>query len=87
LPICRGTNSEGRSQGIVEITASDCSPVEISLVAITKKRLKLQPRLHTLLQIVEVNLFEKIYIIQLVTKALRQEIMTETRNQLNLFNS
>ena len=57
------------------------------LVAIAKKRLKLQPSLHTLLQIAEVNLFEKIDIIQLVTKALRQEIMTETANQLNLFDS
>jgi hypothetical protein len=57
------------------------------LVAITKKRLKLQPSLHTLLQIVEVNLFEKIDIIQLVTRALRQEIMVETANQLNLFGS
>lgn len=57
------------------------------LVAIAKKRLKLQPSLHTLLQIVEVNLFEKIDIIQLVTKALRQEIMAETDDQLNLFGS
>ena len=57
------------------------------LVAIAKKRLKLQPSLHTLLQIVEVNLFEKINIIQVVTKALRQEIMAETDNQLNLFGS
>jgi len=57
------------------------------LVAIAKKRLKLQPSLHTLLQIVEVNLFEKIEINQLVTKALRQEIMAETDNQLNLFGS
>jgi hypothetical protein len=57
------------------------------LVAVAKKRLKLQPSLHTLLQIVEVNLFEKIDIIQLVTKALRQEIMAETDNQLNLFGS
>jgi len=36
---------------------------------------------------VEVNLFEKIDIIQLVIKALRQEIMAETANQLNLFGS
>ncbi len=57
------------------------------LVAIAKKRLKLQTSLHTLLQIVEVNLFEKTDIIQVVTKALRQEIMTETPNQLNLFGS
>jgi hypothetical protein len=36
---------------------------------------------------VEVNLFEKIDIIQLVNKALRQEIMAEADNQLNLFGS
>jgi hypothetical protein len=57
------------------------------LVAIAKKRLKLQISLHTLLQILEVNLFEKIDIIQLVTKALRQENETEIANQLNLFGS
>ena len=57
------------------------------LVAIAKKRLKLHISLHTLLQILEVNLFEKIDIIQLVTKALRQENETEIANQLNLFGS
>ena len=57
------------------------------LVAIAKKRLKLQISLHTLLQILEVNLFEKIDIIQLVTKALRQENETEIANQLNLLGS
>ena len=57
------------------------------LVAIAKKRLKLQISLHTLLQILEVNLFEKIDIIQLVTKALRQENETEIANQLNIFGS
>lgn len=57
------------------------------LVAIAKKRLKLQPTLHTLLQIVEVNLFEKTDIIHVVNKALRQEITIETGNQLNLFSS
>ena len=57
------------------------------LVAIAKKRLKLQISLHTLLQILEVNLFEKIDIIHLVTKALRQENETEIANQLNLFGS
>jgi len=57
------------------------------LVAIARKRLKLQPSLHTLLQIVEVNLFEKTDIIQVVTKALRQEIVIEDSNQLNLYGS
>ena len=57
------------------------------LVAITKKRLKLQPSLHTLLQIVGVNLFEKTDVIQLVKKALRQEIMAETDKQVKLLGS
>jgi len=40
----------------------------------------LQPTLHSLLQIVEVNLFEKVDIILLVIQALRRELMTETDN-------
>ena len=40
-----------------------------------------------LLQIMEVNLFEKTDIIQVVDKAMRQETTPETGNQLNLFTS
>ena len=43
------------------------------IVAIVKKRLHLPGSLHTLLQIMEVNLFEKTDIIQVVEKAMRQE--------------
>jgi len=57
------------------------------LVAIVKKRLHLRGSLHTLLQIMEVNLFEKTDIIQVVEKAMRQETALETDNQLNVFTS
>ena len=57
------------------------------LVAIVKKRLHLPGSLHTLLQIMEVNLFEKTDIIQVVEKAMRQETIPEPDNQLNLFSS
>ena len=52
------------------------------LVAIVKKRLHLPGSLHTLLQVMEVNLFEKTDIIQVVEKAMRQETIPETDNQL-----
>ena len=52
-----------------------------------KKRLKLQLSIHTLHQIVEVGLFEKIDIIQVVIKAFKQKITVEIPNQLNLFGS
>ncbi len=57
------------------------------LVAIMKKRLNLPGSLHTILQILEVNIFEKKPIIQLVRDSLKQEYMTEPSNQLNLFDS
>jgi hypothetical protein len=55
------------------------------LVAIVKKRLSLPGSLHTILQILEVNLFEKIPISQLVNDAIDHEIDTHDDNQLNLF--
>lgn len=55
------------------------------LVAIVKKRLKLPGSLHTILQILEVNLFEKKPISQLVTNASDHEIEQHDDNQLNLF--
>ena len=57
------------------------------LVAIMKKRLNLPGSLHTILQILEVNIFEKKPIIQLVRDSFKQEYMTEPSNQLNLFDS
>ena len=57
------------------------------LVAILKKRLDLPGSLHTILQILEVNIFEKRPIIQIVKDAYKQEPEPHSCNQLNLFNS
>ena len=57
------------------------------LVAIMKKRLSLPGSLHTILQIMEVNIFEKKPIIQLVRDALKQKPEPVISNQMNLFNS
>jgi hypothetical protein len=56
------------------------------LVAILKKRLNLSVSLHTLLQILEVNIFEKKPIQQLVRDALKHNAEPEISNQMNLFN-
>ena len=55
------------------------------MVAILKKRLDLPGSLHTILQIPEVNIFDKRSIIQIVKDAYKQEPVL--CNQLNLFNS
>ena len=55
------------------------------LVAIVKKRLNLSGSLHTILQILEVNLFEKIPISQLVEATINYETESRDDNQLNLF--
>jgi len=57
------------------------------LVAILKKRLHLPGSLHTILQILEVNMFEKRPINQIVKDAYKQEPEPIVCNQLNLFNS
>jgi len=57
------------------------------LGAIMKKRLQLTGSLHTILQILEVNIFEKRPIIQIVKDAYKQEPEPVACNQLNLFNS
>ncbi len=57
------------------------------LVAILKKRLNLTGSLHTILQIIEVNIFDKRSIIQIVSDANKQEPVPVICNQLNLFDS
>jgi hypothetical protein len=42
--------------------------------------------MHTFLQILEVNLFEKRLINQMVDEALKHELDTQLDNQLKLFN-
>jgi hypothetical protein len=51
------------------------------------KRLQLPGSLHTLLQIIEINFFEKKPIIQLVNESLKQFPEPLPSNQLNLFDS
>ncbi|MBN2570421.1 MAG: IS4 family transposase [Deltaproteobacteria bacterium] len=55
------------------------------LVAILRKRLHLPGNLHTILQILEVNIFEKRPIIQIVKDAYKQEPEPSLCSQLNLF--
>lgn len=56
------------------------------LVAIVKKQLNLPGSLHTILQILEVNIFEKKPIIQILRDALKYETEAPFSNQLNLFD-
>jgi hypothetical protein len=58
------------------------------LVAITKKRLGIECSLYTLLQIIEVNLFEKKPVLSLVAEALKHTIdEPPVGNQLKLFGN
>ena len=57
------------------------------LVAIAKKKLNLPGKLHTILQILEVNVFEKRPLIQVVSDAFKQEYDAGNPNQLKLFHS
>lgn len=56
------------------------------LVAIIKKRLKLDHSLYTILQIFSVNIFEKTPILQLFTDDDYKSSETDLSNQLNLFD-
>jgi hypothetical protein len=56
------------------------------LVAIMKKRLKLEISLYTILQILSISLFEKTHIYQALTVATTLSEHCEDVNQLNLFN-
>jgi hypothetical protein len=56
------------------------------LVAIVKKRLNLPGSLHTILQILEVNIFQQKSIFQAVSDALKHELDDVSANQLILFD-
>jgi IS4 transposase len=56
------------------------------LVAIVKKRLKIEASLYTILQILSLTLFEKTPLDQLLKNSDLQLSPTENDNQLNLFN-
>jgi len=55
------------------------------LVALAKKRLHLPASLHTILHIVEVNLFEQTPLFQILGDALLRTPPPHHSNQLNLF--
>jgi hypothetical protein len=57
------------------------------LVAIIKKRLKLEPSLYTILQIFSVSVFEKIPILQALTDDAYKNKITSNHMQLKLFDS
>ena len=56
------------------------------LIAIVKKRLDIKISLYTFLQILSVNMFEKVDILQLVTNIDYKKYESEIYNQLNLFD-
>ena len=56
------------------------------IVAIAKKRLNLDMTLYTFLQILSVSVFEKVHILQLVTKNDYNNLKPHSGNQLNLFD-
>jgi transposase len=56
------------------------------LIAIIKKRLRIEASLYTFLQVISVNPFEKVDILQLVTDVNCNENSTSFCNQLNLFD-
>jgi len=56
------------------------------LVAIIKKRLKLDQELYTILQIFSISLFEKVPLNQLFTKNDHRNIDNDNYNQLKLFD-
>lgn len=56
------------------------------LIAIIKKRLKIDASLYTFMQILSVNIFEKVPILQLVTNDRYRRMDTIPSNQLNLFD-
>jgi len=55
------------------------------LVAVVKKRLKIDASLHTILQILSLTLFEKTPLDQLLARIDREDESMENGNQLNLF--
>lgn len=56
------------------------------LVAILRKKLRINQSPYTILQILSVSLFEKVSIFQLLTEIPHQFVMPSSDNQLNLFD-
>ncbi len=63
------------------------SPTVYVLVAIIKKRMKIELSLYTILQILSISIFEKMPILQALTETDYKNKITSGPIQLNLFNS
>jgi hypothetical protein len=74
----------GTSQNAVKTQVWSAVAVYV-LVAIIRKRLKLEMSLHSMLQILSVTPFEKEPLSQLLAEYAHLEIMPRSTNQLNLF--
>ena len=57
------------------------------LVAIIKKRLKIETSIYNILQVLSLTLFEKISLIQLLDKSDNYPVIIEDAIQLNLFDN
>ena len=57
------------------------------LVAIIKKRLKIETSLYNILQVLSLTLFEKLPLIQLLDKSNNNPMFIEDSIQLNLFDN
>ena len=57
------------------------------LVAIIKKRLKIETSLYNILQVLSLTLFEKLPLIQLLDKSNNNAMFIEDSIQLNLFDN
>ena len=57
------------------------------LVAIIKKRLKIETSLYNILQVLSLTLFEKTSLIQLLDKSNNNPMLIEDSIQLNLFDN
>ena len=60
--------------------------VSVYVMAIVKKRLDLSASLYEILQILSLTMFEKMPLDQLLSKIVEDEVPTNSRNQLNLFD-
>jgi len=79
-------NFYGTSENAVKTQI--CTAISIYvLVAIIKKRLKIDLSLYTILQILSITLFEKMHILQAFTAFRYNYIAPYIANQLNLFES
>jgi len=75
----------GRSQNAIKSQIWIAISVYV-LVIIIKKELKLQENLYTILQVLSVNIFSKQLLNELFRNSINQNVISDSDNQLSLFN-